>query len=308
MIHCQNLVHQYGKSTALDDISLDIGSGEVMGFIGPNGAGKTTTIKILSTLLTPTSGEAFVGGYSTVRQSQEVHSIIGYMPDSIGVYENILVWEYLDFFAAAYLLPRSMRKQTISQVLELTGLTSHYQQPMVQMSKGMLQRLCLAKTLLHDPKILILDEPNSGLDPRARAETKNLLKLLNGMGKTIFISSHILPELADICTSISIIQNGRIITTGKVDDIVALSSHTRQIRVRVLRDAERAASLVQQAPETSQIETNQDTVTFDYSGSTEQLADLSELLISEKLRLIELSERKSDLEDVFLAVTQEQMS
>ena len=202
MIEVSHFTKRYGEFVAVDDLNLSIGKGEVFGFIGPNGAGKSTTIRFLATLLRPTSGEGRVGGQSVVDDPMAVRRVIGFMPDDFGVYDGMKVWEFLDFFAVAYEIPRSYRKKIIGQVLELLDLTHKRDDYVNGLSKGMKQRLCLAKTLVHDPPVLILDEPASGLDPRARLEMKALLNELRGMGKTILVSSHILSELADFCTSI----------------------------------------------------------------------------------------------------------
>ena len=199
MIQIQHLRKEYKELVAVKDLNLELEAGDIFGFIGPNGAGKTTTIKMLSTLLTPTAGRAMVDGIDVVRYPEQVRGIVGYMPDFFGVYDDIKVWEYLDFFAAAYRIPKDKRPQIIDDVLTLTDLNVKKDSYVESLSRGMKQRLCLAKTLVHDPKVLLLDEPASGLDPRARIEIKELLKELKAMGKTIIVSSHILPELADFC-------------------------------------------------------------------------------------------------------------
>ena len=219
MIEVSHFTKRYGEFVAVDDLNLSIGKGEVFGFIGPNGAGKSTTIRFLATLLRPTSGEGRVAGHSVVDDPMAVRKVIGFMPDDFGVYDGMKVWEFLDFFAVAYEIPRAYRKKIIGQVLELLDLTHKRDDYVNGLSKGMKQRLCLAKTLVHDPPVLILDEPASGLDPRARLEMKALLTELRGMGKTILISSHILSELADFCTSIGIIERGKLLAAGSIQDI-----------------------------------------------------------------------------------------
>src|SRR5437870_3297423 len=206
MIELINFSKRYGDLLAVDKLSMKIERGEIFGFIGPNGAGKSTTIRFLATLLRPTEGEGMIAGHSVTRDPLGVRRVIGYMPDSFGVYDGMRVWEFLDFFAVAYQVPRSRRRQVIGDVLELLDLTHKRDSYVNGLSRGMKQRLCLAKTLVHDPPVLILDEPASGLDPRARLEMKALLKELQAMGKTILISSHILSELADTCTSVGIIE------------------------------------------------------------------------------------------------------
>ena len=220
MIEIKDLSKTYRDLTAVRSLNLTIEKGDVFGFIGPNGAGKTTTIKVLATLLEPTTGAAYVDGVDVVRNPLEVRRLIGYMPDFFGVYDDVKVWEYLDFFAAAYKIPVNKRKGIIDDVLELTDLTTKREAYVESLSRGMKQRLCLAKTLVHDPKVLLLDEPASGLDPRARIEFRALLKELQSMGKTIFVSSHILPELADFCNVVGIMERGHLIVSGRVNDIV----------------------------------------------------------------------------------------
>ncbi len=220
MIQIKDLTKTYRELTAVRGLNLTIDKGDVFGFIGPNGAGKTTTIKVLATLLEPTTGAAYVDGVDVVRNPLEVRRLIGYMPDFFGVYDDVKVWEYLDFFAAAYKIPVNKRKGIIDDVLELTDLTAKREAYVESLSRGMKQRLCLSKTLVHDPKVLLLDEPASGLDPRARIEFRALLKELQSMGKTIFVSSHILPELADFCNVVGIMERGHLIVSGRVDDIV----------------------------------------------------------------------------------------
>src|SRR5262252_6629195 len=219
MIELINFGKQYGDFTAVQSLNLRIGAGELFGFIGPNGAGKSTTIRFLATLLKATRGDGVVAGHSVTRDPLGVRRVVGYMPDNFGVYDGMKVWEFLDFFAVAYQIPRSKRKQVISDVLELLDLTHKRDDFVNGLSRGMKQRLCLAKTLVHDPPVLILDEPSSGLDPRARLEVKALLKELRAMGKTILISSHILTELADCCTSIGIIERGQLLLHGPIETV-----------------------------------------------------------------------------------------
>ena len=219
MIEVVNFTKRYGDFVAVDDLSFSIGKGEIFGFIGPNGAGKSTTIRFLATLLRPTSGEGRICGHSVTADPMAVRRVIGFMPDDFGVYDGMKVWEFLDFFAVAYEIPRVSRKKIIGEVLELLDLTHKKDDYVNGLSKGMKQRLCLAKTLVHDPPVLILDEPASGLDPRARLEMKALLGELRRMGKTILISSHILSELADFCTSIGIIERGKLLAAGNIQEI-----------------------------------------------------------------------------------------
>src|SRR5213595_3826347 len=226
MIEITDFGKNYGDFTAVENLNLTIDAGEMFCFIGPNGAGKSTTIRFLATLLKASHGEGMVNGHSVTRDPLGVRRSVGYMPDNFGVYDGMKVWEFLDFFAVAYQIPRARRKQVIADVLELLDLNHKRDDFVNGLSRGMKQRLCLAKTLVHDPPVLILDEPSSGLDPRARLEMKALLNELKQMGKTILVSSHILSELADFCTSIGIIERGKLLAAGSIQEIQGqLRSH-----------------------------------------------------------------------------------
>src|SRR5580765_7621220 len=220
MIETRDLTKMYGDLYALNRLTLKLEKGDVYGFIGPNGAGKTTTMRILATLLNPTWGEASVCGYSIYNGSKEIRRSIGYMPDFFGVYDDMKVTEYLEFFAAAYRITGPDRRKKVDQVLDLVDLGYKRDALVTSLSRGMTQRLGLARVLLHEPQVLLLDEPASGLDPRARIEMRKLIKKLRGMNKTIMVSSHILPELADICNKIGIIERGRLIFNGTVDEAI----------------------------------------------------------------------------------------
>src|SRR3954465_57662 len=280
MIEVTNFTKRYGDFVAVDDLSFSIGKGEVFGFIGPNGAGKSTTIRFLATLLRPTSGEGFVAGHSVVADPMAVRRVIGFMPDDFGVYDGMKVWEFLDFFAVAYEIPRAHRKRIIGEVLELLDLTHKRDDYVNGLSKGMKQRLCLAKTLVHDPPVLILDEPASGLDPRARLEMKALLNEVKGMGKTILVSSHILSELADFCTSIGIIERGKLLAAGSIQEIQRRLRTHRVLKVRVLDDTtDRAASVLRDDRNVRAVESFDHTVTAEIEGQDEDMARLLARLI-----------------------------
>src|SRR6185503_3555525 len=238
MIELTDFGKDYGDFKAVDRLNLKIEAGELFGFIGPNGAGKSTTIRFLATLLKASNGEGIVNGHSVTRDPLGVRRSVGYMPDNFGVYDGMKVWEFLDFFAVAYQIPRVRRKQVIGDVLELLDLTVKRDDFVNGLSRGMKQRLCLAKTLVHDPPVLILDEPSSGLDPRARLEVKALLKELRRMGKTILISSHILTELADTCTSIGIIERGQLLLHGPIETVYRQIQRNRHIEVRFTANPE----------------------------------------------------------------------
>ncbi len=237
IVETRGLTKRYGQFGALEDLNLTIEPGVVFGFIGPNGAGKTTSMRILATLLDPTAGEAWVGGYSVAREPKRVRQILGYMPDSFGVYDNMKVWEYLDFFAAAYGMPRDRRLGMIADLLALVDLSEKRDGYVDALSRGMKQRLCLARTLVHDPQLLILDEPASGLDPRARVELRALLRQLGALGKTVIVSSHILTEMADICDHVGIIERGRLLAAGPVVELLRQVQTNRVVLVRLIADA-----------------------------------------------------------------------
>ncbi|WP_435015565.1 ATP-binding cassette domain-containing protein [Tundrisphaera sp. TA3] len=303
MIEVDHFTKRYGDFVAVDDLSLSIGQGEVFGFIGPNGAGKSTTIRFLATLLRPTSGEGRVCGHSVVDDPMAVRRVIGFMPDDFGVYDGMKVWEFLDFFAVAYEIPRAHRKQIIGQVLELLDLTHKRDDYVNGLSKGMKQRLCLAKTLVHDPPVLILDEPASGLDPRARMEMKALLTELRGMGKTILVSSHILSELADFCTSIGIIERGKLLAAGSIRDIQKQIRSHRVLRVGVLADPGRAASILRDDAGIKAVEAFDFTVTAEFHGEDDDLARLLGRLIASGVVVSSFAEENLSLEEVFMMIT-----
>src|SRR3954462_2890776 len=256
MIEVRNLTTRYGDFVAVEDLNLSIGQGEIFGFIGPNGAGKSTTIRFLATLLRPTSGEGRVAGFSVVADAMAVRRVIGFMPDDFGVYDGMKVWEFLDFFAVAYEIPYAYRKTIIGEVLELLDLTHKRDDYVNGRSKGMKHPLFLAKTQVHDPPVLILDEPASGLDPRARLEMKALLSELKGMGKTILVSSHILSELADFCTSIGIIERGKLLAAGSIQEIQKQVRAHRVLKIRVTDEStDRAAAVLRDDPSVRSVDT-----------------------------------------------------
>ncbi|MEE2738948.1 MAG: ABC transporter ATP-binding protein [Planctomycetota bacterium] len=303
MIEIKDFSKSYGDFLAVNHLNLHIQKGEIFGFIGPNGAGKSTTIRFLATLLKASQGEGFIGGFSVTKQPLEVRRTIGYMPDSFGVYEGMRVWEFLDFFSVAYQISQTRRKQVLSDVLELLDLTHKRDDYVSGLSRGMKQRLCLAKTLVHDPPVLILDEPASGLDPRARLEIKALLKELQSMGKTILISSHILSELADCCSSIGIIERGQLLMAGPIQEIYDRIQDHRQIHVKILEGMDRAIRLLQNHSNTLDIQPFEDRILLRFSGSDDDLSALLESLLLENVRVLEFSEKEPTLEEVFMQVT-----
>ena len=307
IIETQNLTHRYAKLTAVNDISIEIQEGSIFGFIGPNGAGKTTTMRILATLLRPTSGDAWVGGCSVRNDPRGVRRQIGYMPDFFGVYNEMKVWEYLDFFAACYKLPSARRRGLIEDLLQLVDLAHRRNDYVDSLSRGMKQRLCLARTLAHDPKVLILDEPASGLDPRARIEIRELLRELQAMGKTIFFSSHILLEVAEICTTIGIIEAGNLVACGTLDEI---QSHrqVRRVKVALTDRVEEGMALLQAAPHVLDVQIAKRTprryeLDISFDGDDAVQTSILTQLIEGGLPVIGFEEAKVELEDVFMQVT-----
>lgn len=310
IIEIQGLTKKYGDLVALNELNLNIEEGAVFGFIGPNGAGKTTTMRILTTLLKPTSGKAWVAGHSVIDDPRAVRRAIGYMPDYFGVYDDMKVWEYLDFFAACYDVPRATRVGMVDDLLALVDL-GHKKDAFVEgLSRGMKQRLCLARTLAHDPQILILDEPASGLDPRARIEMRELLRELKNMGKTIFFSSHILSEVADICTSIAILEAGNLIAHGDMEEMKKQLRQHRLIQVRVLGELEPLQEFLLQNERVHETmagldaDLPADTVRFDFSGDDAALSQLLSEIMGSGIRVVSFQEEVGDLEDVFLKVTE----
>jgi ABC-2 type transport system ATP-binding protein len=303
MIEVINFSKRYGDFLAVDRLNLKIERGDVFGFIGPNGAGKSTTIRFLATLLRPTDGEGIIAGHSVTRDPLGVRRVIGYMPDSFGVYDGMKVWEFLDFFAVAYQVPRARRRQVINDVLELLDLTHKRDAYVNGLSRGMKQRLCLAKTLVHDPPVLILDEPASGLDPRARLEMKALLKELQAMGKTILISSHILSELADFCSSIGVIERGVLLAAGSIVEIQRQLQTHRQLRIRVIDQADRAHLIVRNHPKMHRADLIDHTITGEFSGDNQEISRLLHELVTAGIEVQSFTEVEPTLEEVFMMIT-----
>jgi ABC-2 type transport system ATP-binding protein len=304
MIDVVNFTKRYGEFVAVDDLSFSIGKGEVFGFIGPNGAGKSTTIRFLATLLRPTAGEGRVAGFSVVSDPMSVRRVIGFMPDDFGVYDGMKVWEFLDFFAVAYEIPVTYRKRIIGEVLELLELSHKRDDYVNGLSKGMKQRLCLAKTLVHDPPVLILDEPASGLDPRARLEMKALLNELRGMGKTILVSSHILSELADFCTSIGIIERGKMLAAGSIQEIQRQLRAHRVLKVQVLDDTtDRAQSILRDDRSVVSVNSFDHTLTAEFHGEDDVQARLLARLVGSGVVVQSFAEEPLSLEEVFMMIT-----
>lgn len=304
MIQTQNLSKRYGKFEALKNVNLSIKKGSVYGFIGPNGAGKSTTMMILATLLPATSGKAYVGGYDVEKEPREVKQLLGYMPDFFGVYDNLKATEYLDFYARAYNIPARNRSNLIADLLDLVNLSNKADAYVDHLSRGMKQRLGLARCLVHSPEILILDEPASGLDPRARIEMREILKKLQGMGKTILISSHILPELAELCDEIGVIEKGQLIANGAVNEV---STETRGIsimQVKTLGNVELAEQILQASPFVRRLDNKNSHFRFHFTGTPEEKVILLQQLIQANIPVTHFADSQENLEDVFLAITE----
>ncbi|MGF7049849.1 ABC-2 type transport system ATP-binding protein [Paenibacillus sp. DS2015] len=303
MIEITNLSKRYGNFDALKDINLTIAKGTVFGFVGPNGAGKSTTMSILATLVLPSSGTAKVDGYEVTEYPKEVRKRIGYMPDFFGVYDQLKTTEYLHFYGASYNIPRNEREKLIPQLLDLVNLSDKKDFYVDSLSRGMKQRLCLARCLVHDPEVLILDEPASGLDPRARIEMREILKELKLMGKTIIISSHILPELAEMVDEIGVIEHGVMVAQGKVSDIQSSLRVKKVLHIRTLGREEELAVRLRDEAFVSGVLADNTGVHAHFSGNDEQQSELLKHIISWDFQVLSFHEAQTNLEDVFLEIT-----
>lgn len=307
-IRTVNLTKQYGPGLlALDELNLTLNPGDVFGFIGPNGAGKSTTMKILCGLLKPTSGEAFVLGRDVVRNGEFVRRNVGYMPDFFGVYEDLTVTEYLDFFASAYGIPFRQRRKVIADVLELTDLAYKRNANVDSLSRGMQQRLGLARVLVHDPPILLLDEPASGLDPRARIEIRELLRELQRLGKTILISSHILSELGEFCNKLGIIERGRLLVSGTIDDLMRRARAHPVIAIETVGDPTPAAEVLRREPGVEAVQQTDGQLLVTLRDPTAHHHALIASLTAAGVRLHAVAPQQLKLEDVFLRLTRGQV-
>jgi ABC-2 type transport system ATP-binding protein len=305
VISAEDLTKVYGQRTALDHVSFEVPEGEIFGFVGPNGAGKTTTLRILAALLEPTSGHASIDGTDVVQNPGRVHTRIGYMPDFFGVYDQLTVAEYLDFYAACYRQPKERRTKIVGELLELIGLTDRRDQLVDTLSRGLKQRLCLARALVHDPVVLLLDEPASGLDPRARVEMREILKELRGMGKTIIISSHILPELTELCTMIGIIDHGRMRATGLVQDVIRGLSADRRLRITVVGAREPAIAILEPLESVRRVDVANGTIEATYEGDDSTAADILQALTAGGIKVSAFSQVDGGLEEAFMRATSE---
>lgn len=306
-IEIEGMRKSYGKMTAVRDLSMHVPRGSVYGFVGPNGAGKTTTIRTLATLQKPDAGSVRVAGIDVVASPSEVRDKVGYMPDFFGVYDSLSVDEYLDFYGASHRIPAARRKQLSDELLELVDLTDKRKEPVEWLSRGMKQRLGLARCLIHDPEVLLLDEPASGMDPRARIELREILRELRNLDKTILISSHILPELAEMCTHIGIITAGELIAEGPVDAVISALSHGPRLRVRTLRSehVDTLFGLLRAHPQCDEIDLEDErTISLTFGGTDEELATLMAGIVASGILLTEFAVEGGTLEDVFLQITE----
>ncbi len=297
------LTRMFGNLAALYGLDLTVYKGDLFGFIGSNGAGKTTTLRILATFLAPTAGTASILGHDVVRDADAVRHVIGYMPDFFGVYKDMEVTEYLDFFGACYRIPAAQREKTVNDVLELVGLSEKKGSLIGALSRGMQQRLGLARVLIHDPQVLLLDEPASGLDPRARIEVMAILQELQRLGKTIIISSHILSELQTLCNRVAIIEKGKLIYSGPVQGVRDQMTQARVIWVRVSSDPTQAIELLRARPEISEVKPVDHEIKVTLAGADADHSIVADVLVRGGAKLIELREDEIGLEEVFLRVT-----
>ncbi len=307
-VHILNLRKDFGAMRAVDDISFSFSSGQIIGFVGPNGAGKTTTMRILATLDEPTSGDAKIDGTSIVEVPEQARRLVGYVPDALPMHRDISVHEYLDFFARAYGLTGTQRRQVIANIEEFTNLTGIRERTLYALSKGMKQRVSLARALLHDPPVLVMDEPAAGLDPRARVELRELLRILSDQGKAILISSHILTELSEICDSAVIIEQGRIITAGTLQEIAKSDVKQHTVLIRPLDRQDDLYKVLLLTPNVATVNQVGNEIEARITGSEETCSDLLTNLVREGYRIAEFKQQGSDLESVFMNVTQEEAS
>ena len=303
MLSIRNLNKRYGRFQAVSDLNLDVPEGEIFGFVGPNGAGKTTTMKIICGLLRATSGEITLDGVDIIQNSRRMKEKIGYMPDFFGVYDDLKVSEYLEFYASIYNIKGQERKRITDDLLELVDLGSKREAYVDSLSRGMKQRLCLARSLVHNPRLLVLDEPASGMDPRARFEMKEILKNLKGMGKTIIISSHILPELAELCTSIGIIDQGRMVISGSNEEIMQQVYNKKVVRLKVTERLDDAVLILKEYPFVDKLVIGENTIQAGFGGGDGEMSRVLSDLINRGIPVVSFAQMDGNLEDVFMKVT-----
>ncbi len=303
MLYIENLYKSYGRHQAVRGISLHIPKGDLFGFVGPNGAGKTTTIRIICGLLTESSGRVVVDGCDLKKDREKVKRCIGYVPDFFGVYDNFMVSEYMEFYASLYGISASDAGRLTGDLLELVNLSDKRGEYVDSLSRGMKQRLCVARALLHDPRLLVLDEPSSGLDPRARVEMKELLMNLRDMGKTIIISSHILSELSEMCSSIGIMDKGKLVAIGKIDDILKLGNASSSVVLDVSKDMERAVNIIRQIADISIESVMEKSIRIKNPGDDEKLRRFLVEILSQGVMLDGFHKQRENLEEMFMLLT-----
>ncbi|WP_281532048.1 ABC transporter ATP-binding protein [Anaerocolumna aminovalerica] len=303
MLQIRNLTKKYGKFTALDNLNLTIDQGQIFGFVGPNGAGKTTTMKIVAGLLRPDSGQVYLDGIEQKEHIKAFKERIGYMPDFFGVYDNLKAKEYMEFYASIYGIEGEQSRKLSLELMDLVGLSDKADSYVDSLSRGMKQRLCLARSLIHNPEFLILDEPASGLDPRARYDMKEIIKELNKRGKTILISSHILPELAQMCTNIGIIENGKMMVTGTVEEIMTTRGTASPLVMRFVNGQEKAIEILKENELVDNITIRDNSVSILFKGNEEEEAMLLTDMIKNGAYVNYFSREESDLESLFIQIT-----
>lgn len=304
-IEVRGLTKKYGNIFALNDVNFKLYGGDIFGFIGPNGAGKTTTLRILATTLSPTSGEVNIAGYSLGRDTANIRGITGFMPDYLGTYNELLVKDYLEFFARAYHIPSHLRSFAIKEVVALTLMDDLLNHPVESLSRGMKQRLGLAKTVLHNPKILLLDEPASGLDPRARVEFRDIIKGLQKQDKTIIISSHILSDLADLCNKVGIIEKGRMILTDETENLISKIPEGKRIRLKTLGKREEIKIILDETKDVTNLLWDGDDLVFIFKGNNQSLQNILKKLIESEIPVYSFSEIEDSLESVYMKITEQ---
>jgi ABC-2 type transport system ATP-binding protein len=308
MIAVHHLRKEYGTKAALENLDLEIPAGEVFGLIGPNGAGKTTLIRILATLLEPTFGEVRIDGIDVLAEPLRVHPLIGYMSDFFSLYDQMLVWEYLDHFARCYGVRHKKLPEFVAELLKLVGLEVRQDAEIRTLSRGMRQRLFLAKTLLHQPKVLLLDEPASGLDPAGRLEFRGLLKQLHAMGYTIIISSHILTEMTDFCTSVGILEQGRLLASGRIEDILRKMAPGLELEIEIASELEVLLRLLETQPFVTDVERKEGRVSCRWSAERGALPALHRAIVSAGIELIAFNVKAVNLEDIYMKISRHQLS
>jgi ABC-2 type transport system ATP-binding protein len=308
MIEIRHLRKEYGETVALENLHLEIPEGEVFGLIGPNGAGKTTFIRILATLLEPTYGQVRIGGIDVLEDPLRVHPLIGYMSDFFSLYDNMLVWEYLDHFARCYGIPPTRRNYLVEEVLRLVSLEVRRDSEIKALSRGMRQRLCFAKTLLHEPKVLLLDEPASGLDPAGRLEFRELMKQLHAMGRTVVISSHILTEMKDFCTSIGILEQGQLLAAGRVEDILNQLQPGLRLEIEVAAGLPKLMLILKTHEAVDQVTAVEGRVCCRWKAGRDCLPALHRRIVTEGIDLISLTPKTDNLEDIYMKISRHQTS